>query len=973
MEEKNNLTTIDYSNRHANIKNIMHVGNHFKKTDIKKYNTKSKAIIPKKIESKITSIINDSKKKSKHIKSSILDTKKPREQKERNLIKKHVQKISDKEIEEKQNISKSINKSELKENKYDNKTKNIKVNKIKIEKINLENAINVNSITNRDFYRKTSRKINDFDLVVEEPNTINKYTSDFYNSKKSNLLSVKSFNKTNIDNEILNKDAHNSEFINFMNPYNKNISLYDNTKNNNRYSLSTNTYSNNTTNGKSKISYSSKILINFKNIKTFYAHLEIFISLSLKRSFKYFIEKIKNYEKPKNNIQNIEINKNNSSEDNNYRPIVNVNNAHCSLYCSINLNQDKLINTIFDNRNICFTNNTFTPITKNNEIGNIKQLSKGSINNNNNNKKNRLLLISPEYDINLSKNKKIENNTINNHSVYVPKKKISKSNTDFIKGIKSNNNKKTNIKSSPIKEMNINLKQINVCRLNDLNHMYLTQNLYQNNTHNFNYSEITPYIKINNNNLSNHVKYSSNNIFSINNNSNNNIKDKNKLKKIQSAKNGIYIKPKDKNNKKKIKEIKIKNKLSPVKKDINNSRKENNIKSENLLTTYSSFNKIKYLNQHSRINSNLYTINSNKDENPIKKIYIKRSSQNKNSNNINLKNNLFDSYKKQFYSTFLNFKSNKNNIIDNEILIKQITTLDKRVFINIKYINNGNNNYIKKKKNNILNILNLKNNHVCSVSIINNKMELNKETYKNMLLNKINHNLKMQDIYSFDNDKKRKFKSKNISFSFKEYSPSKEESFEFINDSLINYINSFKNIIITNIRKYFFNKLKKIKYLKKLLNNKKNKIINLYLKKWKYNLNNKQIKVDLNNCKVYHKINYNDDFNLNKRLKTPKNIQKYENSNINFKAYNMATHNSINQFKSKNKLTEKKNLKDFSSNKKFKGTKKFMIKEINIVVHNNTKNNNINNNIALTKLKNNFFLMRIKLIKNALKMIKNTL
>ena len=48
MEEKNNLTTIDYSNRHANIKNIMHVGNHFKKTDIKKYNTKSNSIIPKK-------------------------------------------------------------------------------------------------------------------------------------------------------------------------------------------------------------------------------------------------------------------------------------------------------------------------------------------------------------------------------------------------------------------------------------------------------------------------------------------------------------------------------------------------------------------------------------------------------------------------------------------------------------------------------------------------------------------------------------------------------------------------------------------------------------------------------------------------------------------------------------------------------------------------------------------------------------
>ena len=436
------------------------------------------------------------------------------------------------------------------------------------------------------------------------------------------------------------------------------------------------------------------------------------------------------------------------------------------------------------------------------------------------------------------------------------------------------------------------------------------------------------------------------------------------------------MKPKEKDNKKKIKEIKIKNKLTPIKKDINNNRKENYIKSENILTTYNSFNKTKYLNDNSRIYENLYTINSNKGGNPIKKIYIKRGSKQKNSNNLNLKENLFDSYKKQFYSTFLNFKTNKI-IIDDEILIKQISTSDKRLFINIKYINYGGNNHIKKKKNNIIDVLNLKNSNECSISIINNKIELKKEINNNIILNKYNHNLKIQDIYSFDNDKKGKIRAKNISFSFKEYSPSKEESHEFINESIIKFINTFKTFIFKNVSKYLFIKFKKMKYLLILLNNKKKKLIKLFFSKWKKILNKKRIKVDKSNCKVYHKINYNDDFNLNKRLKTPKNIQKYENSNVNCKtkAYNLTMYNSINQFKSKNRINDKNNIKDFSSNKKYKEINKLMNKEMNICVHNNTKKNNEgnSNNIALNKLKNNFFLMRIKLIKNALKMIKNAL
>ena len=71
----------------------------------------------------------------------------------------------------------------------------------------------------------------------------------------------------------------------------------------------------------------------------------------------------------------------------------------------------------------------------------------------------------------------------------------------------------------------------------------------------------------------------------------------------------------------------------------------------------------------------------------------------------------------------------------------------------------------------------------------------------------------------------------------------------------------------------------------------------------------------------------------------------------------------------------KNGLKESSSNNTKKANK-LMNKEINIVVHNDkniSNNDNICNNISLSKLKNKFFYMRIKLIKNALKMIKDAL
>ena len=957
MEQKNNVTNNGYFNNSTNKGSNATAIKNYKKSGTKKNKIIENIIIPRIIEQNNLTIFNDSKVKQSKINQCFLDIMHTKEKREKEIKKEKNKNIFSK-------INKDINKMKLNVNEFDNKSNNIKVNKIKIEKINIENTNSINSKTNRDFYHKSTEEKKSININNDEPKSQNTLVSDFYDDKTTNIISVKSFNKNNFDNEKSSNHNDYSDNASLMNTFNKKINnfLYDNLKNYNQPSINTKTYNTNTTKTRSNISNnSSKILISYKNIKTFHAHLEIFICLYLKRIFKIFLEKIKDYKKPKlNNNINLELNNNNVLKVNNFRPIVNVNNAHCSLYCSINLNQDKLFNTILDNQNIyTINNNSYTPITKRRIIEETKQLTKDRINNPN--KRNRLLLIRPECDTNLNSNKRYDKD-YNQKSVYIPKKKISKSKTDLVnrvkKATKNVNIKNNNIKSFPIKEMNINLKQINVCRLNELNHLYLNQNLYKsNNNCHFNFTETTPIIKINNNNLTNHSKYNSNNINSMNNTSNISS-DKNKLKKIKSAKNGIYTKPKEKNKENKIKEIKIQNKLTPLKKDIDNKKYKN----DNLLSTCS-FNKIKNYNDMSKIkNTNLYTINNNKDENTIKKIYIK--TKQKSLNNFNLKEDIFDSYNKQFYSTFLSYKTNNENNfkdVNNEILVKQITTSDKRLFINVKYYILMDNNYIKRQSN-LYTLLNLKFNHQDSISIVDNKFNnLNREYYNNILLNKCNNNnLKMLDIYSFDNDKNekiQKIKSKNISFSFKDCSRSKEETHDIkvINEELINFINKLKRIIIINIRKNLYLKFKIKICLLKIIKNKQNSIIKSYFSKYKDIVNNKLVKIDRNSCGIYHKINYNDDFNLNKKLKVTKNnIPKndYSNAQCKTKVYNLTLHNSINQFNNK-KINDKKRIKEFSPNN---NTKKIINKEINIIVHNNTKvSNNTNNSILLNKLKNKFF------------------
>ena len=875
------------------------------------YNCKKFRIYEKKKE-KNNSTINEAKNRQKQLKKYLCNNNKKE-------VLGHLNKG-------KNNI-KEMNTTDILSN---NGIKNIKVNKIKIEDIYKE-KIN-NSYTKRDFYNKPLEVNKSFNFYKNQNkfqnnnDLLNFLNDNKKNQRKSNLISVRSFNK---NKDFINDQLLTSEY-NLMNTLNKDISNYsfyqsNNLNNNINYYKRTNSisnlysYNNLTTPGKNKnTSNTSKLLVGFKNIKTFYAHLEILISLYLKRNFKDFIEKMKEHNS--NKISNKYIYENINHKN---RPIINVNNAHCSLYCSININpntnspeynHNKLFKTVFN------TNNT--PMTKINEIEkeNIKLLDKKMFNKIN---KNKLLFLSNESDINFNKSKKYLKEI--NKSVYFPKNKISKFNNNnnlvnevkgkvgeaeekreifnYLNDIKNNNNHDIK-KSSPIKEMNINLKKINVCKINDLNKIYSNHKLYNNSSNNIKYSEINNIMNINNN--SNNVMHSkiNSNIIQINKKDNNgsNDKEKNKLKKISSAKNCIYTKPKDKN-KAIIKEIKIQStQLTPYKDEIKNTinNKNKKFRKENISPINNSF-----LNLNSdKINNNL---SNSQEKSIIKKIYIIRDSKNKSKTKENLNENKKDNIvknniDKKYKSNFLANKKDKKEkgFTQKEMLIKLIKTSDKRLFINIKYII-LNNIFMTTKKE--YDLLYLKIENKISLAIINNKLVLS-EGQKDY------DKFEISNIFSFDNDKKE-------------------------NNNLFKLIKKIKDVIVNNIRKRFLYNYKKYKLLRKIILNNNKKLINIFFRKLKNKKDIKKIKDEKNNCVIYHKINYNDDFNLIKRMKSPNNIKQNIN-NINYKAkpYNLTSQNSIQL----NKNIKKKNKRrELSSNIIFNNTLKYINKEINIFVHENNK------------------------------------
>ena len=143
-----------------------------------------------------------------------------------------------------------------------------------------------------------------------------------------------------------------------------------------------------------------------------------------------------------------------------------------------------------------------------------------------------------------------------------------------------------------------------------------------------------------------------------------------------------------------------------------------------------------------------------------------------------------------------------------------------------------------------------------------------------------------------------------------------------------------------------------------LKNNKK--LVNFYFSKLKNEIIEYKSNINKNSYGIYHKINYNDDFNLNKRMKTPNNFKKYNNIQCKTKAYNLTSKLSINQNKIKVNNKNKNKRRELSSN--FNSSLKYINKEINIVVHNNNSISDKTN-----KIKNKLFLFRSKLIKSILK------
>ena len=732
---------------------------------------------------KTESNINKQKKCTNNIYKEIKD----------NNIKK-LNKIKEKEKEKIFVNNNSLNKSEIKSNnKTDTKFGNIRVNKINFDINDGKNKMDPYTNSNTNY-----RQIN----YIHLKNKKNK------NSDSNNLRNITNDISENKDESDIqsNKNIKKSLLYNFSNEL---ICKY-----NNRTAIVRKRI------GKEE---PSKKQIKFKDMKTFLAHIEIFMSLYLKKIFNYFLQKIQIYEKPK---ENPGIFNNNSYH---LRPIVNVNNSHCSLYCSINVNQDKLINTLLNNKHFSsFSQNINTPINKKkqNKIENNIEIKS---NDNNIIKRNRNFPIN-SIGINL----KTENSPrINNKFNIISKKNSNEDNNEKIFDKNDSNN---NIKISPIKELNINLGQLNFFKFSLNKQNEINNNKFENNINS-------------KSNLLNKIKSCKENLYQIN------FK-KNKLQTIKSAKNDIYIKPKETQQKKPIKEIKIKNKLSTKNNYLN-------------INSYNTFHKI---------NNKISKRNCHNEDNIIKKIYIKRGNQ--------MNNNFDYSTFSHYNSTFINYKADNEKNINDVLLIKEIQTLDKRIFINIKYIQINKNSNINRFRKKFYNGEKVQIVRLYSISINNNKISLNKELYENLKMYNLNNYKDIADYCFFDNDKNKNLKN------------------------LVNLINKIKIIIFKKILRILSKAYSKKSIIKTLLiKNYKKNIKRFFLRFIKNTL----IQKDKNHKVIYHKINYNDDFNTNNRFQTPKNIDRFKKIN-NTKSYNLTYKNSNNQINFSKILIDKHTPKESFSN-----------------------------------------------------------
>ena len=156
--------------------------------------------------------------------------------------------------------------------------------------------------------------------------------------------------------------------------------------------------------------------------------------------------------------------------------------------------------------------------------------------------------------------------------------------------------------------------------------------------------------------------------------------------------------------------------------------------------------------------------------------------------------------------------------------------------------------------------------------------------------------------------------------------------------NIINLVNTIKIIISNKILKRLSKKYAKKILLITLLNKNYKRNIKIFFSRF---IRNCQTKIHKNNNVIYHKINYNDDFNTNNRLQTPKNYNKFKrlyNSRIN----NLAHDNSLKQINFRKKIIDEHQFKDSFSNSTFKKNKKMLSNnsQFNKILYNQDKINN---------------------------------
>ena len=127
--------------------------------------------------------------------------------------------------------------------------------------------------------------------------------------------------------------------------------------------------------------------------------------------------------------------------------------------------------------------------------------------------------------------------------------------------------------------------------------------------------------------------------------------------------------------------------------------------------------------------------------------------------------------------------------------------------------------------------------------------------------------------------------------------------------------------------------------LKSLLNRRYKRTIKEFFSRF---IENSQIKADNSIKVIYHKINYNDDFNKNNKFQTPKNGNKLKRI-INSKQYTITHKNSMKQNNFRKRLIENQNhpFKESFSNNTYKVNRKKFSNNIQIdkISQNQTENN----------------------------------